>query len=124
MILVDLPNKLIPDTDEWKDRRKITGEWFSQLREGTEKTAFTSVNLCCYENVGSSNNELPNAVVLTDDANREMSLNEGSVVPLEEILKSSFVVIALTQFSATAPLKILARNIVLEGLHYLDLVGK
>ena len=115
LILVDLPNKLIPDTDEWKDRRKIAGEWFSRLQEGVEKTPFTSVNLCCYENVGSNNNDLPNALVLTADANREVSLNEGAVVQLEEILKSSSVVIALTQFSATAPLKILAKKYCFRG---------
>ncbi|MCZ6777030.1 MAG: hypothetical protein O7D34_11320 [Ignavibacteria bacterium] len=66
------------------ERRKIAGEWFSQLQEGIEKIPFTSANLCCYENVGSNNNDLPNAVVLTADANREVSLNEGSVVQLEE----------------------------------------
>jgi hypothetical protein len=114
-IFVDLPSTSLPDTDCWKDRRKIAVEWFRQLRKGLKSTAFTSVNLCCYENVGSNNGDLPATVVLIDNLERGVSLNNGVPVPLENILKSSSVVISLTKLSATAPLKILAKSYGFRG---------
>jgi hypothetical protein len=109
-IMVDLPDARVPDTEAWRDRRQIAGEWYETLRRGIDRLPFQAVELCRYPNVGSNNNDLPDTVVVADGMGQNAGLPEGRVVPLSSVLGASSVVLALTQMSATAPLKVLARD--------------
>jgi hypothetical protein len=112
---VDLPSDSLPDNRLWIDRRRIITEWFLQMQSGLARLPFTALNYCAYENVGSNNNDLPETVQLV-----EQSTAFGETVadvrrPLRSILDESSVVVAMTELSATAPLKNLARTMSLRG---------
>ena len=109
-ILVDLPDARRTDDPAWSDRRRIAGEWFRVLHENIDRLPFTSVMFCVYPNVGSNNNDLPADATVADGPEAYDALPEGRVLPFGEILASSSVVLALTEMSATAPLKLLAKQ--------------
>lgn len=113
--LVDLPNERVPDTPAWRDRRTLAGEWFREMQEQIHSIPFKAVVLCLYENVGSNNNELPEACIVADSLPAYSVLPNGKTDSIRRVLEESGVVVALTQFSATAPLKILARSIPFKG---------
>jgi hypothetical protein len=114
-IFVDLPGKRLADNPAWKDRRRIALEWFTHLQRGICDLPFKAVNFCAYENVGSNNNDLPGTVILVERTSREQASVESQSVLLDSILGGSTVVLAMTELSATAPLKVLARKHMFRG---------
>jgi hypothetical protein len=113
-IFIDLPDDKLPDSTPWMDRRRIATQWYAMLREHFEMLPFTAVRYCAYDNVGTNNGDLPFSVMLLDTASRAGRESEG-VRPLSGILESAGVVLALTELSATAPLKIFARQYGFRG---------
>jgi leucyl aminopeptidase (aminopeptidase T) len=112
-IMVDLPGGRLPDNEAWRDRRRIAREWFDTLHGNGTNLPFTSVVYCEYANVGSHNNELPDSGSVVHEP---AAMDSGSaVLPMSTILESSSVVIAPTEMSATAPLKLLARTYGFRG---------
>jgi hypothetical protein len=109
-IMVDLPDERVPDSAAWQDRRAVAGEWFRMLHEHSRELPFTSIALCVYPNVRSNNNDLPHHVTVAEGLEEYAQLPDGRTLPLATVLESSSVVLALTQMSATAPLKLLART--------------
>ena len=107
--LVDLPDEHLPDTSEWVDRRRIAVEWFSMLRLHIEKWPFRAVNFATYRNVGSNNANLPETVEIAASASAKDDTLPLSDALLGQVLERTSVVIAPTQLSATAPLKVLSR---------------
>jgi hypothetical protein len=114
-ILMDLPDQRVPDTEAWEDRRRIAGEWFETLQLNRDRLPFSHTVLGVYPNVGSNNNDLPDQVVVVRDLPGYARLPEGETVSLDALLASSSVVLALTEMSATAPLKVLARQHAFRG---------
>ncbi len=114
-IFVDLPGPRLADKPAWKDRRRIALEWFTHLQRRIGDLPFSAVNFCAYENVGSNNNDLPSTVILVERTSREQPSVESQSVLLESILAGSTVVLAMTELSATAPLKVLARKHLFRG---------
>lgn len=114
-ILVDLPDKNVPDKNSWHDRRRIAGEWYNALSENQARTTFSEINLCSYPNVGSNNANLPLFVRKVHTFLGDASLGGGMLVSLDEVLASSSIVIAMTEMSATAPLKMFARKFQFRG---------
>jgi len=108
-ILVDLPDQVVGDTPAWQLRRALAADWAQQLRRTTD--AFSTA-LFAYRNVRTNNGELPaeawpldpGAPLPADAA----QLAPSAAVALEQVLRSHRLVVALTQFSATAPLKLAA----------------
>jgi hypothetical protein len=109
-LMVDLPDPMVPDDDAWRDRRRIAGEWFEMLQAGRDRLPFSAMAFCVYPNVRSNNNDLPASVVVADGLPAYSRLPDGRSLPLASVLASSSVVLAMTQLSATAPLKVLARE--------------
>jgi len=114
-IFVDLPGPRLADQPAWKDRRRIALEWFTHLQRRIADLPFSAVNFCAYENVGSNNNDLPGTVILVERTSREQPSVESQSVLLEGILADSTIVLAMTELSATAPLKVLARKHLFRG---------
>ncbi|MGB2957422.1 MAG: hypothetical protein WBD30_00890 [Bacteroidota bacterium] len=114
-ILVDLPSENLPDRPEWKDRRRFAAEWFTMLRGELKTLHFSEINFCVYPNVGSNNNDLPQTITLIDSCTEKAGSSDPRDLPLSDLLASSSVVIALTELSATAPLKVLAREYGFRG---------
>jgi hypothetical protein len=114
-VLTDLPSAVSPDSPQWSDRRKICAEWYALLRTNIHSLPFREVLFCCYNNVGSNNNDLPAQVYRMENGDTQVSSVARESVPLDDVLKRSSVVIAATEFSATAPLKLLARKYGFRG---------
>jgi hypothetical protein len=109
-ILVDLPDARVPDHEAWVDRRRIAREWFELLQDHAPGLPFSAIAFCEYPNVGSNNNDLPDAVTVAAGTGELAPPPEGRTLPTAELLASATVVLALAEFSATAPLKNLARQ--------------
>lgn len=109
-LLVDLPDARVPDTAAWADRRVLAAEWFRLLHENLARLPFSAVALAVYPNVGSNNGDLPDTATVAFDPAEHAALPAGRVIPLRDVLASSGVVLAPTQLSATAPLKLRAKE--------------
>ncbi len=112
-ILVDLPDHAVPDSDEWQVRRQMAIEWARQVGPRLAPLSI-GVRLVLYRNAKAHNADLPplawnwpvekNLPASADD------LSAASAVPFEEVFEDSRMMMAPTEFSATAPLKVAARN--------------
>lgn len=94
-ILVDLPDEVVPDRPAWRWRRRTALAWARAI------SVLRPTDVYEYRNVHQANADLPVVV----------SRRGGGTEPLVDVLRSHPIVIALTEMSATAPLKVLARTI-------------
>jgi leucyl aminopeptidase (aminopeptidase T) len=101
-ILVDLPDAAVEDTAAWLDRREMALEWVAKLRQSD--LGMDRVDLFAYPNVRTNNADLPSGAMLcaVDDDDRAEN------VPIESVLRDYSIILAMTQLSASAPLKIAA----------------
>jgi len=114
-ILVDLPDERVPDNPAWSDRRTIAGEWFAMLCGLQDDLPFTSIQYCVYPNAGSNNNDLPATGTVASTPAEFARFPAGRQRAILDVLRESSVVLAPTELSATAPLKMLARSIPFRG---------
>jgi leucyl aminopeptidase (aminopeptidase T) len=94
---VDLPRDDVPDHEGWSARRLMAERWRSAMSEIASERDFTVRPILSFEASGANNADLPIKGRLGDDE-----------VNLLDALKESTLVIAMTEFSATAPLAKLA----------------
>ncbi len=109
-ILLDLPRAAEDDTHEWNARRIMAAAWAEALKQGREAAGLSEVDLLGYTAVMGNNADLPReAFVLFSlpPSVAELSAS-GKRVVLEEYLSACQLILAPTQYSATAPLKLLA----------------
>jgi len=111
-LLVDLPDERSADHADWRARREMTAEWGRLLSEARDELGLDAVRLVLYRNVGSNNADLPEEAVIhdCDELFEAVEAQEGQVVTFAEVLDTHRILIAVTEFSATAPLKLLARR--------------
>jgi hypothetical protein len=111
-VLVDLPDSAIGDNADWLARRTMALEWVEALRVRRAELGL-EVDLVLYRNVRTNNGDLPELVwlhgcgplpVTADD------LDPAARVPLVEVFRTHAILIAPTEFSATAPLKVAGRT--------------
>jgi hypothetical protein len=114
-LIVDLPDQRVKDNTDWADRRRIAAEWFTTLSKHCKELPFTALSFFVYDNVGTNNNDLPSEMVLAADSSPEGSMIPGEIISLESVLERSTVILAPTEFSATAPLKNLAKTFHFRG---------
>ncbi len=111
-VLVDLPDDAVPDTPSWRARREIAAGWVDELRSARAELGL-EVEMILYRNVRRNNADLPStawrhgAGMLPASAD---DLEPEAAVPFDEILAERPLILAPTQFSATAPLKVSARR--------------
>ena len=98
-VMHDLPHGNIADDDMWKERRQMAADWREGLAARADRGGVTVNPRVTYMATGSNNAELPSTVRM-GDADK----------PLEELINSSTIILAMPQFSATAPLYPYARN--------------
>jgi hypothetical protein len=109
-ILVDLPDDRVEDNPAWRARRRIAFGWFDELRAaggdlGIEPSLFV------YRNVHSNNADLPGTAWRCsggEPPDNVLELSDQPAEPMGEVLGSHQLVLAPTEFSTTAPLKMLA----------------
>jgi hypothetical protein len=114
--LVDLPDPGAPDTAAWRWRRGLVREWAAALEDPAAGFGMPS-HVFAYRNVGRANADLPPALARLDDGPIPDTAEDlpAATEPLEGILSDHGIVIAPTEFSATAPLKNAARRLGFRG---------
>ncbi len=109
-IMIDLPDASVPDDPAWKERREIAAAWASLLG-GAAPTFETK--LLIYQNAGTNNGDLPCRCWIRAGGPLPLAAEEldpATSVSMEEIFDSFPMIVALTKFSSTAPLKLAARS--------------
>ena len=111
-IIVDIPNSVNEDNDDWRIRRKLVKEWAESLRDSAEKLGLEKINLYAYKNVGSSNADLPENAYLINNKLPAISANlpNAGKISFVNVFETNQLFLAPTEFSATAPLKIAAKR--------------
>jgi hypothetical protein len=93
LVMSDLPHGEWTDNENWADRREMAMEWHSAFQQLRSKLGFGVHPLLTYAATGAHSAPLP-----------EEGEMEGQRVRLEDILSDTNIVVALTEYSATAPL--------------------
>ncbi len=113
-ILVDVPDQTVPDNADWRRRRELAADWHQKLARVRGELGLDRVDLIFYPNVHSNNADLPATAffydgdVATIDAST-LSLH-GRALDFVLQLRQYQILLAPTEFSTTAPLKLLAKN--------------
>ncbi|MBN2489479.1 MAG: hypothetical protein JXQ29_01330 [Planctomycetes bacterium] len=113
VILVDLPDARRTDHPAWRARREMAADWAAKLAGVRAEIGLEHVTLAWYPNVGSNNADLP-ATCVVGEAGAPLhhagQLAGCAPIPLAELLDRHSIVLAPTELSATAPLKVLVRG--------------
>ncbi len=92
-VVVDEPTADVPDHDAWRARRDMAVEWRNAFVALGEERGFEVRPLVGYPATGANNADLPATGAM-----------DGAEADLAEVLGGSTLVVAMTEFSATAPL--------------------
>jgi hypothetical protein len=93
LVLVDMPHGTIHDTPAWEERRAMAERWLSALHSLGEQRGFAVLPLVSFPATGAHNGQLP-------DEGRQ----GGQPVQLGALAEQATLLLAMTQFSASAPL--------------------
>jgi hypothetical protein len=118
-IIVDVPDEKIPDDDDWRDRRVMAYDWWMRTIAFKHDLGLDRVEIYYYPNVGSNNNDLPDTLYHWGGNPSRLDAAtltaEGMAVPLADVMTFTDLIIAPTEFSATAPCKMLAKQYDFRG---------
>ena len=112
-ILVDVPREAGSDNPEWRERRRLAHEWHALLDARKAEIPLQEVKLVAYADVGSNNADLPDEGFLISGAMPEMAAElerTGARAAFDDIFASTQLLLAPTEFSTTAPLKVAAKR--------------
>jgi len=111
-LIADLPGGRREDHPDWRARRRLAADWAAALDAAKADAGLERVTLAWYPNVGGNNADLPadctpgepGAVLHHAD-----DLAGRATLPFAELFDTHSLVVAPTELSATAPLKVAAR---------------
>ncbi len=110
-VMMDIPDAKNPDHPEWRARRTMACQWVKDLGSGTG-TRLGGVELIAYPNVHNNNADLPETLFTLDPPEPVGSMEElkkkGKPYPVKSLLGGFKIILAPTELSNTAPLKLLA----------------
>jgi formylglycine-generating enzyme required for sulfatase activity len=93
LFIVDLPKNRFPDHKFWSDRRVMAKHWHEVFTNLGHDLGFSVHPIFFYTATGGHNGPLP-----------EGGEMEGKEVLLEDMLADTTILVAMTEYSATAPL--------------------
>jgi len=111
-ILVDLPDERVADNPAWIERRAMAADWHERLNGARAELGLEAVDLILYRNAWRNNADLPDKARIHPGGELPAAaeqIDDGST-PFGPILDDHRLLIALTHFSATAPLKLTAKK--------------
>lgn len=111
-VMVDLPDAVVGDDNAWAARREIALEWVATLRRNRDELGLDT-HLIAYTNVRTNNGDLPESAWVLDGAPLPTSssgLDINSSIAMEKVYAEHPILIAITKFSSTAPLKMAAKK--------------
>ena len=109
-VLVDLPDDALPDNADWARRRSIAAGWVRELAAARGDHGL-DIDLVAYRNVRANNADLPATAWLCEPDRLPETADDfdpAAARPFGEILDSHRLILAPTELSATAPLKMLS----------------
>lgn len=117
-ILVDLPDVVVPDHPVWRARRLMAAGWAARLADAQAALGLPT-RLLLYRNAHTNNGDLPAAGAWVHDRGALPETAEALAatppVPWSEVFARHSILLAPTQFSATAPLKVAARSFAIRA---------
>ncbi len=110
-ILVDLPDARVPDEPSWAERRAIAAGWVEELQAHRSELGLDA-HLVVYPNVHTNNGELPERAWLHRGGPLPAAegLDPATSISFVDLYAAHPILIAITKFSATAPLKLAAKK--------------
>ena len=110
--LVDLPDERVADHPAWRERRQMVAGWCRALGEQRETLGLENVDLIHFRNARRNNADLPEHahVHSVGDPPEAAAALAGQPRAFTELFDAYTILIAVTEFSATAPLKLAARR--------------
>lgn len=111
-VMIDLPDERVPDDAAWKARRQIAVEWV-ELLDAREEMIGYRTRLLLYPNVHTNNGDLPDRCWIHAGGPVPQSVAEldpAAARPMGKIFDTFPMLMAVTHFSSTAPLKLAARK--------------
>ena len=93
VVILDHPHANLRDSEEWKDRRAMAERWHAALATLGAERGFTVMPLIQFAATGMNNAQLP-----------ATATQEKRPILLHEIAAEATLLLALTEFSASAPL--------------------
>jgi leucyl aminopeptidase (aminopeptidase T) len=112
-VIVDLPDSVLTDNPDWQVRRSLAAGWVQALTSARADHGL-DVDLFLYRNVRANNANLPSLAWLYDSTELPATaddLDPEAAEPFSQILKTHSLVLAPTELSATAPLKVLSKEL-------------
>jgi len=112
-ILIDVPRSPDRDNPPWQDRRLLAFEWMGALYDHRLEIPMDDIRLFAYADVGSNNADLPAEAYLCGTLPPADAKGLGQVamrVPFEDVFAESQIILAPTEYSTTAPLKVAAKK--------------
>lgn len=112
-VLVDLPDARLADNPEWAARRAMAADWVRRLGAASGATGVPRTTLAWYRNAGGNNADLPAHCHPGDGARTYGHADEppaGNTITFGELFADHSILLAPTELSATAPLKVAARS--------------
>jgi hypothetical protein len=112
-VIVDLPDARLEDHDAWRERRVMAADWAARLAEAGSGIGLPRVTLAWYPNVGGNNADLPEVCVVGtpgEALDHADQLAGRTSLPFTDLFESHSILIAPTELSATAPLKVAVRG--------------
>ena len=111
-LIVDVPDARLPDNADWAARRTMAAGWAAALEREKTALGLERITLAWYRNAGGNNADLPplchpdRGGPVPDHADKL----PGAGIPFAELFASHAIVMAPTELSATAPLKVATRG--------------
>jgi hypothetical protein len=112
-IIVDLPDERLADNPAWAERRLMAADWYRKLLSEQGALGLNRITLAWYPNAGGNNADLPDACHPSDGEtvpNHADEVSGGDSRPFSDIFATHTIVLAPTELSATAPLKVATRD--------------
>ncbi|HEX9973361.1 MAG TPA: hypothetical protein VGD14_14910, partial [bacterium] len=113
-IIVDVPDDKVADNEDWRKRRELAADWHQKLAAIKNELALEHVDLIYYPNVHSNNADLPKTAYVYSgnaaDVNASTLFSQVEAFEFEPKLVQYQILLAPTEFSTTAPLKLLAKK--------------
>jgi len=113
LIMVDLPDERLGDNPHWQARRRLAAGWAEALAGECEALGLDRLTLVWFRNAGGNNADLPATAVPGEGGWLPESADEldgRTGVPFTKLFAEHSMVLAPTELSATAPLKVATRN--------------
>jgi len=117
-LIVDLPDSGLPDHDDWLIRRQLASEWAASLAGSAKEAGLDRVTLAWYPNVGGNNADLPPICVPGKPGVRldhAGALAGLPTITFFDLFETHSIILAPTELSATAPMKVAARRHAMRG---------